>query len=262
MRFVEIMDFSYLKASCYPALLECRWSPNGYIKVTPILLGRTTPRLGTIRVNSIGKVVLNLKLSVVIPTLNEEASIGATLDEIPKDIPDMEVLIIDGASKDRTREIAKSKGAKVIVEKRKGYGRAYKTGFARAKGDIIVTLDGDTTYPACDIPFLVRKLEEDDLDFITCDRLSNLEPGVMNGTHRLGNWILKMATNMLFFLKLHDSQSGMWVFRRKILKQIHPDSDGMYRIRIGEIKLNTWGDGTKNLKFIINKRRSYKPPRA
>ena len=89
-----------------------------------------------------------MKVTVIIPTLNEEQSIGQTIDQIPKDFANIEIMIVDGLSKDRTVEIAKEKSARVVMEKRKGYGRAYKTGFAEAKGDIICTLDGDTTYPA------------------------------------------------------------------------------------------------------------------
>ena len=219
-----------------------------------------------------------MKVSVLIPTLNEEKSIGETIDQIPKDFADLEIVVIDGLSTDRTVEIAKNRGARVIMEPRKGYGRAYKTGFAGAKGDIIVTLDGDTTYPAEIIPDLVKMLEEEKLDFITCDRLSKLDKKAMNFTHRLGNWVLKATTNILFFKRLKDSQSGMWCFRKKVLKQLNLTSDGMplseeikieafrnrkvkskeipveYRIRMGEIKLNTWGDGWKNLFFLFKKR--------
>jgi len=219
-----------------------------------------------------------LKVSVLIPTLNEEKSIGETIDQIPKDFADLEIVIIDGLSKDKTVEIAKNKGARVIMEKRRGYGRAYKTGFAKAKGDIIVTLDGDTTYPAEIIPDLVKMLEDEKLDYITCDRLSKLDKKAMNFTHRMGNWMLKFTTNVLFFKRLKDSQSGMWCFRKKILKELNLTSDGMplseeikieafrnkkikskeipveYRIRIGDIKLNTWGDGVKNEIFLFKKR--------
>lgn len=218
------------------------------------------------------------KVTVIIPTLNEEESIGQTLDEIPKDFADLEIIIVDGLSKDRTVEIAKEKGARVVMEKRKGYGRAYKTGFTEAKGDIIVTLDGDTTYPAYDIPRIVKMLIDKKLDFITCDRISTLTKEAMTKKHRFGNWLLAKTTNILFWMSIKDSQSGMWVFWRKILKKINLTSDGMplseeikievfknpdikaievpveYRIRIGDIKLDTWGDGIGNWKYLWKKR--------
>jgi glycosyltransferase involved in cell wall biosynthesis len=220
------------------------------------------------------------KLSIVIPTLNEGLSIGKVLDslhEVLKDI-DHEILIVDGLSTDKTREIARGKGAKVIMEKRKGYGRAYKTGFKAAKGEIIATMDGDLTYPDEVIPELIDRLEREKLDFITCDRLSHLDKKVMSKKHRLGNWVLTKTGNVLFRIKLRDNQSGMWIFWRSILKKFTLTSDGMgyseeikieafkhkdvkaievsvpYRIRVGDVKLDTWGDGWNNLKFLFRKR--------
>lgn len=222
-----------------------------------------------------------MKVSIIIPTMNEEASIGDVIDTIHEAMKDFkdgyEILVVDTNSKDRTVEIAISKEAKVIDEPRRGYGRAYKTGFERAEGEVIATLDADCTYPAEDIPRLVNALEHEGLDFITCDRLSKLEKGVMSAKHRLGNWILKVTTNLLFRMHIKDSQSGMWVFRKKILGKIELISDGMplseeikieawrkglkakevpivYRMRKGEAKLQSWKDGFKNLKFLFKKR--------
>lgn len=216
-------------------------------------------------------------ITVIIPTLNEEEAIGKVIDSIPGR-EEMEILIVDGLSTDRTVEGAKEKGARVVMEKRKGYGRAYKTGFAEAKGDIIATLDGDLTYPAEKIPWLAAQLEEQGVDFISCDRLSKLDKKAMGKKHRFGNWALKVATNVLFGMKIKDSQTGMWVFKREILDKITLTSDGMplseeikietfkhpdikaieipveYRIRVGEIKLNAWQDGKRNLGFLFRKR--------
>lgn len=222
-----------------------------------------------------------MKVTIVIPTMNEEASIGEVMDAVNEALKDIEggyeVLVVDTNSKDRTREIAQEKGATIIEEPRRGYGRAYKTGFERARGDMIATLDADCTYPAEDLPGLFSMLEDENLDFITCDRLSKLEKGVMSRKHRLGNWILKFTTNFLFDMRIKDSQSGMWVFRRSILERIELTSDGMplseeikieawrkgfaakevpiiYRMRKGEAKLQSWNDGWRNLKFLFKKR--------
>jgi glycosyltransferase involved in cell wall biosynthesis len=83
-----------------------------------------------------------LKISIIIPALNEERGIGKTIEAVNKNYFkkhkwDLEIIIVDGDSKDKTREIASNKGACVLLEKRKGYGRAYKTGLANATGDII-----------------------------------------------------------------------------------------------------------------------------
>jgi len=216
-------------------------------------------------------------VTLVIPTLNEEETIGEVIDTVPEGAVD-EVLIVDGKSKDRTVDIAQERGARTIIELRRGYGRAYKTGFANAEGDIIVTLDGDMTYPSEAIGGLVRMLEDEGLDFITCDRLSNLDPKAMTLTHRFGNWALVFTMNVLFRMKLKDSQSGMWVFRKRILEKVTLTADGMplseeikieawkkgfkcrevaidYRPRTGTgAKLNTWSDGFLNLRFLFRKR--------
>jgi hypothetical protein len=217
-------------------------------------------------------------VTVVIPTINEEAGIGLVLDSIPKDTNlKIEVLIIDTDSTDRTKAIAISKGARVINESRRGYGRAYKTGFEYANGDIIVTLDADCTYPAEEIPRLVKLLRDEKLDFINCDRLSRMEPGAMSSKHKFGNWVLSTTMNLFFRTGLKDSQTGMWVFRRSILEKLELESDGMpmseeikieavkkgfkvkevpivYRPRKGEVKLRSWSDGNKNLKFLFHKK--------
>lgn len=219
------------------------------------------------------------RLSIIIPTMNEEKSIGQVIDTIQTHLSDLmsyEILVVDTDSKDRTREIALSKGARIIDEPRRGYGRAYKSGFEAAKGEIIATLDADMTYPADMIGSLVKTLEAEKLEFITTNRLANLSPGAMSSTHRLGNWLLSVVTRLLFRVKIRDSQSGMWVFRKEILPRLNLTSDGMsfseelkieafknararevlisYHPRVGEVKLNTWKDGWSNFKFLFRKR--------
>jgi glycosyltransferase involved in cell wall biosynthesis len=217
-------------------------------------------------------------VTVIIPTINEEAGIGLVLDSIPK-TPGLtiEVLVVDTDSKDRTKQIARDKGARVLNESRRGYGRAYKTGFENALGDIIVTLDADCTYPAEEIPALVKLLRDEKLDFMTGDRLTRMEEGAMSSKHKFGNWVLSTTMNLFFGTGLKDSQSGMWVFRRSILEKLELTSDGMplseeikieavrkgfrvkevpivYRPRKGEVKLQSWSDGSKNLRFLFRKK--------
>ncbi len=212
--------------------------------------------------------------------MNEEASIGQVLDEVRAALTgagiDFDMSIVDTNSKDRTREIALSKGARVIEEPRRGYGRAYKTGFEKADGDLIATLDADCTYPAEDIPKLVQMLNEEKLEFITTNRFARLEEGAMSTKHKIGNGMLNLTTRLLFNVRIKDSQSGMWVFRRECLTKLNLTSDGMplseelkieafkklrskevgitYRPRVGEVKLSSWKDGWKNMKFLWHKR--------
>ncbi len=220
-----------------------------------------------------------MKLSVVIPTLNEEECIGQVMDELSSALDgnvEHEIIIVDGMSRDRTREIALAKGAVVVEEPRRGYGRAYKTGFANAKGEIIATLDGDCTYPADSIIPLMEILENEDLEFITTDRFGHMEEGAMSDMHKIGNLALSFTTRLLFGRIIRDSQSGMWVFRREALSKVRVEDDGMpfseeikieafrklrskevmihYRRRVGEVKLSSWQDGWKNFRFLWKKR--------
>jgi len=218
------------------------------------------------------------RVSVVIPTMNEEQSIGLVIDEVRSALGPVEheVIVVDTNSKDRTREIAPGKGAVVVDEPRRGYGRAYKTGFERAAGDVIATLDADMTYPASEIPKLVAMLESKGLDFVTTNRFAAMEKGAMGLRHRVGNWVLSITTRVLFRVRVRDSQSGMWVFRKDVLPLFELESNGMslseeikieafrkakavevpitYRARVGDVKLNTWSDGIGNLKYLFKKR--------
>lgn len=218
-------------------------------------------------------------VSVIIPTMNEEKSVGLVIEEVRGAFAgkrETEILVVDTNSEDRTKEIATSLGAIVLDEPRRGYGRAYRTGFENAKGEFIATLDADMTYPATDLPGLVDMLDAEGLDFITTNRFARMEKGAMRTKHRVGNWVLSTATRLLFRVRVRDSQSGMWVFRRSVLDVVKLESLGMamseeikieafrkarakevpitYRVRIGDVKLNSWRDGLGNLKFLFRKR--------
>lgn len=218
-------------------------------------------------------------ISVLIPALNEQEGIKLTIDAIPKDKLadlgyDLEIIVIDGNSTDLTRQIAKAMGSKVIFERRKGYGRAYKTGFLNAKGDIIVTLDADGTYPAKLIPDYINYLNEKKLDFITVNRFSKMEDNAMLFSHRIGNRILSFVMSLLYSVKVKDSQSGMWVMSKRFANTINLLSDdfsfseeikiiafrffkaieldGQYYKRAGKQKLLTFNDGWNNLKYLFH----------
>jgi len=223
------------------------------------------------------------KFSVVIPALNEEESIETVVKAIPKGELnemgfDVQILVVDNGSEDRTGELARQAGADVIVEPRVGYGRALKTGFSHATGEIIATCDADDSYPVDEIPKLLAILEAEGLDFITTNRLARLERGAMSFRNRLGNRILSTTNRMLFAINIKDSQSGMELFRRDLLNQLRLRSDGMsfseelkleacrlakcrwrevpiqYRRRAGDAKICVWRDGVRNLLFLARKR--------
>jgi glycosyltransferase involved in cell wall biosynthesis len=215
-------------------------------------------------------------ITVIIPCLNEEQGIEQVLRRMP-DFVD-EVIVVDNASTDRTSEVARSFGAQVIREEVRGYGRSYKRGFAQARGDLIVTLDGDHSYPVDAISYLLEAFLHLEVDFLNASRFPVRDPKAMSFKHKMGNLVLSLAMSLLFFRWVRDSQSGMWVFRRSILEDMELVSDGMafseeikieairnprvrfaeisiqYSSRLGEVKLNPWRDGFYNLAFLFRKR--------
>ena len=216
------------------------------------------------------------RISVVIPCHNEEDGIAAVLDQMPPIVD--EVVVVDNCSTDNTAKVATERGARVVPEKRKGYGFAHKTGYAAARGDIIVTMDGDGTYPPDSVPLLLYVMLEEKVDFITARRWYSKNGETKSPIRLLGNAILSGAMMCLYFRFIIDSQSGMWVFKKEILDDLDLTSDSMalseeikieafthpsvraiempiyYGERIGISKLNIWKDGFYNLFFLVKKR--------
>lgn len=215
-------------------------------------------------------------ITVIIPCLNEEQGIERVLRAMPEFVD--EVVVVDNNSTDRTSEIAAALGAKVIREEVRGYGRSYKRGFASATGDLIITLDGDHSYPVDALSYLLEAFLHLDVDFLNASRFPVRDRSAMSFKHYVGNLVLSLAMSLLYFRWVRDSQSGMWVFRRAILKHMRLESDGMafseeikiealrnaeirfgeisilYSSRLGEKKLNPWRDGFLNLWFLVKKR--------
>lgn len=213
-------------------------------------------------------------VSVVIPCLNEEKGIAEVLAGLPECLD--EVIVVDNDSTDATGAIAERLGAKVVFEKRKGYGRAYRTGFAVARGDTIATLDGDGQHPSAAIEPMIDCMIERRLDFVSGTRFPLT--GTMCLRNVLGNKIQTYAMRLLFLTNISDSQSGMWVFKREVLSRLTLVSHGMsfseeikieairhndirfgefhidYQERIGETKLRPWRDGVHNMWFLVRRR--------
>jgi glycosyltransferase involved in cell wall biosynthesis len=216
------------------------------------------------------------RITVVIPCLNEEEGIQQVLMELPEFVD--EVIVVDNNSTDRTAEVAKKMGALVVPELSRGYGRAYKKGFSHATGDIIVTLDGDYSYPVDALSYLLEAFLHCRVGFLSASRFPMINRDSMSPKHRIGNFVLSVTMSLLFFRWVSDSQSGMWVFHRAALGKMTLRSDGMafseeikieairnknigfreifinYSNRIGEKKLQPWRDGMRNLAFLLRKR--------
>ncbi|NIM19410.1 MAG: glycosyltransferase [Candidatus Latescibacteria bacterium] len=217
-----------------------------------------------------------MTISVVIPCYNEEEGIQHVIRAMPSCVD--EIVVVDNNSTDRTGEVAKSLGAKVVFEERKGYGAAYKAGLPAVTADITVTMDGDGSYPSEQIAELVDHLLDNDLDFVSAARFPLKNPAAMSFSNRMGNMILTIAMLVLYGKNIKDSQSGMWVFKSNVYPRLNVTSGGMpfseeikieairakdirfgeYRVnyheRIGEVKLEKWRDGFRNLFFLVKKR--------
>jgi glycosyltransferase involved in cell wall biosynthesis len=221
-------------------------------------------------------------LSVVIPALNEAGNLAAVMETIPfaelsRAGWDTEVVVVDNASTDGTGQVARSLGARVVDQPRRGYGNAYQAGFDAVSGDVIATGDADRTYPFDALPHLLSALDEQGADFLTTNRLLRENRGAMKRSHTLANHALSAVSRTLFRNELRDSQSGMWVFRREVWKGLDVRSPGMafsqeiknaagragyrvlevpieYRPRGGDVKLNAFSDGFGNLRQLFEHR--------
>jgi hypothetical protein len=219
----------------------------------------------------------NHRISLVMPCYNEEHGLPEVFRDLDLNIVD-EVIAVDNNSTDRTAQVAQQFGAKVIRETKQGYGAAYKTGLRNATGDIIVTMDADGTYPRNFIPILLDVMIDEGFDFITCDRTGHKDKP-SNWLRVFGNDVLNFFIWILFWFRVRDSQSGMWVLRRWVLQHLSLTSDGMafseelkleamskkkviranelpiyYKERHGVSKLRIWRDGFYNLFFLFRKR--------
>lgn len=217
----------------------------------------------------------DLSISVVIPCYNEQDGVREVIGRMPKAVD--EIVVVDNNCTDATAEVARGLGARVVPERTRGYGAAYKAGMKAATGNLIVTLDGDGTYPPEEIPRLVDTLVDRDWEFLSASRFPLTDSNAMHLSNRLGNRVLTIAAAVLFLKPIRDSQSGMWVFRRALLDRLRLTSDGMafseeiklealargcrfgeahirYGARIGEVKLEKWRDGWDNLSFLVRKR--------
>jgi glycosyltransferase involved in cell wall biosynthesis len=218
-------------------------------------------------------------LSIVIPALNEVRNLEAVIASVPTKALAVagwstEILVVDNASVDGTGEEARRLGARVVFEPRRGYGNAYKAGFAQARGDYIITGDADRTYPLDHALPLLEHLIDNDLDFLSTNRLHRGNRATLKRSHAVGNTVLSLVSRGLFRNDFADSQSGMWVFRSLIWRHLDVRSRGMafsqelkneacragfrcgevpieYRARHGEVKLNAARDGVRNLSQLF-----------
>ncbi len=217
-------------------------------------------------------------VSVVIPCLNEAENIETCVRAAREAIARMgvpgEVVVADNDSEDDSARLAEQAGARVVLERRRGYGSAYLAGFAAARGRYIVMADADLTYDFNEIPRFVAKLEEG-AEMVIGDRMDNIKPGAMPWLHQyVGNPILTGLLNLFFRTGISDAHCGMRALRRDVLPRLDLRTTGMefasemviraakenlriaefpieYHPRGGESKLSSFRDGWRHLRFLL-----------
>ena len=218
------------------------------------------------------------QISVVMPSYNEEKTIGKCIGEIKEIFKKNNIkgeIIVSDSSTDRTAEIAESLGARIVHPVKKGYGYAYLEAFRHVKAELIIMLDSDGTYDPKAIPEMI-KLLTDGTDLVIGSRFKGtISPGAMTPLHRyIGNPLLTGILNVVFHTRYSDAHSGFRAIRRDGLEKLHLKTGGMefasemlimasikdlkiaevpisYSPRITPSNLHTFADGWRHLRFIL-----------
>ena len=220
-------------------------------------------------------------VAIIIPTLNEERSIGQVIDDVPvanllQDGLTTTVYVIDGQSTDNTREIALEKGAQLILEGNKGKGLAIQTAFKSITADYAIMVDGDNTYPIEMALDMIRLLKTNDV--VIGSRLKGvIEPGAMTKLNVVGNTLLSFLALMLFGTHISDVCTGFWGYRGDVIQRFELVAPGFeieadmfaecvrgglriaeipitYRAREDQPKLASLRDGIKIGLFLCKRR--------
>lgn len=222
-----------------------------------------------------------MKISVVIPALNEEGIVGKTVKSVPrKELEgkgfETEIIVVDNASEDGTAKEATEAGARVILEEKRGYGNAYLRGLNAAEGDIIVMGDADGTYPLDEISGFIQPLLKDQAEFVMGSRLKgDIKKGAMPALHQyIGNPFLTWMLNALFHTGISDAHCGMRAMTNEAFHKMNLHTGGMefasemvieasrkklkiaevpitYYPRGGESKLSSFEDGWRHVRFMM-----------
>ena len=156
---------------------------------------------------------------ILIPTLNE----GATIAQLIRDFRSEgfnNILVIDGNSTDKTRELSKAEGARVIVQRGKGKGQAVQEAFEKLDNEYLVMLDGDGTYLASDVHAMLAPLFEGRAEHVIGNRLVNFEKGAFPGLNLIGNKLINYLFSMAYRQHLTDILTGYRAFTRDVYKSL------------------------------------------
>ncbi|MBU0713759.1 MAG: glycosyltransferase family 2 protein [Verrucomicrobia bacterium] len=219
-------------------------------------------------------------ISVILPCLNEEASLGQVIELARRGIAKLglpeDIIVVDNGSTDRSAQVARAHGARVLTEPHRGYGSALRKGFENVRYEIIVMGDADLSYDLSSLDVLVAPLLKGTADFVMGNRMNDIQPGAMPRLHRyVGNPMLSATLRLLFHSNtVHDAHCGMRAITRCAYCRLYCVTTGMefasemviraircnlriterditYRPRVGESKLHSFRDGWRHLRFMI-----------
>lgn len=221
-------------------------------------------------------------VTVIIPTLNEEKGIGEVVESF-KNLG-FDVLVIDGNSKDRTREIAREKGARVVLQTGKGKGNAIAEAFKLVDSEIVVLVDGDGSYPAEEVWKLLEPIEKGVAEHVVGNRFAKYEKGAFTRLNLFGNKLINLFFRFAYGVELTDILSGYRAIKKDVYKSIEIRKSGFeveaeltvetlakgfkivevpisYRKREGKTKLRPIRDGLRIGKAIYELIGRYSPAR-
>jgi glycosyltransferase involved in cell wall biosynthesis len=222
-----------------------------------------------------------VELSVVMPCLNEAATVGACVKKAMEALElhgiRGEVIVADNGSTDGSQQIAREFGARVVPVEKRGYGSALQSGIAAAHGEFVLMGDADDTYDFAQLNEFVAKLREG-YDLVMGNRFrGKIMPGAMPPLHRyLGNPVLTGLGRLFFKSPVGDFHCGLRAFRKDAIERLGLRTLGMefasemvvkataFRLRVAEIPttlapdrrdraphLRTWRDGWRHLRFLL-----------
>ncbi len=165
-------------------------------------------------------------IAVVIPCLDEETTLAKVIADMKAALPGAEITVFDNGSTDRTAEIARASGARVVHSPMRGKGNVIRHMAGAIDADVYVLIDGDDTYPADAAPDLLRRFLESGVDMLVATRLDDHDPGAFRLFHKVGNRVISRAIALLFRAPITDVLSGYRILSRRFVRLVHLRSDG------------------------------------